>query len=248
VVPDGLYGRVPCAADTVVLPSGSLPPTGPLASWDDQIGVGVSPQEIFALLRRHAVAIAAVVVLVGTLGIYLERRPPGYADSATVAFVAPKNQGGLFGFGQSLLVADQVMTASLSGPQGQEQVRKAGGTAKFSVELVNLSDEEFPNYSDPYATVSVVSQDAGEAEKTYSAVIQVLQEDLAAIQARQGAKPNTWIHMHIIADSPAPGAQAQRGSRDRIFAGLAILGVIAAFMLATFLDRRPIRWRGSRMP
>jgi hypothetical protein len=212
------------------------------------MGVGVSPQEILALVRRHVVAVGAVLVLAAGLGLYLQHRPPGYADSATVAFVAPKNQGGLFGFGQSLLVADQVMTASLSGPQGQEQVRQAGGTAKFSVELVNLSDEEFPNYSDPYATVSVISQDSAVAAKTYSAVLQVLQEDLSAIQARQGAKPNTWIHMHIIADSPAPGPQPQRGSRDRILAGLAILGVIAAFMLATFLDRHPIRWRGSRMP
>jgi hypothetical protein len=201
----------------------------------------VSPQEIIGIGRRHLVAVAVVVVLAAGLFYNFTHRNPGYVDSGVVAFVAPKNDGGLFGYGQSLLAADQVMQARLTGAQGQQEVRQAGGTANFDVELANQNNEEFPSYSDPYATVSTVSNDPAEAARTYAAVIQVLTRNLQEVQAQEGAPAKTWIQLQVISDSPGP--TLQKGSKIRIFAGLAILAVILAFMLAVFLDRHPVRLR-----
>lgn len=193
------------------------------------------------LALRHWVAVAFVFVLTAGLGYHLEFTLPGYVDTATVAFVEPKIEGGLFNNGQSLLVIDALTADSVMSSRGQQQVRNAGGTADYDVALVNFNDEEFPSYSRPYVTVATASDDAADAQHTFSAVMSVLQSDLATLQARQGAKPDTWIQLRMIA---APtGAFPQTGSRMRTLAGLAVLAVIAAFTVATFLERHPFRLR-----
>jgi hypothetical protein len=203
----------------------------------------VSPQEIIGIGRRHLAAVAAVVLVAGGLFWYFTHRNPGYVDTGVVAFVAPKNeQGGLFGYSQSLLAADQVMQARVTGAQGKQQVRQAGGTANFDIALANLNNEEFPSYSNPYATISTVSNDSAVAARTYRAVLQVLTRGLQQLQAQEGAPAKTWIQLHVISESPGP--TLQKGSKVRIFVGLAILAVILAFMIAVFLDRHPVRLRG----
>ena len=200
----------------------------------------MSPLAIVALWRRHLAAVGVVFIVAAGLGYHFKHASPGYIDSATVAFIAPKGTN-LFNPGQNLLVVDELTANSVTSAAGQNQVAKAGGIASYDVALVNLNTEDYPNYSDPYVTVSASSLDPVAAQRTFSAVMQVLQEDLAALQARQGAKPDTWIQTRTI--SGPTGPTAQTGSSKRTLAGLAILAIIAAFMVARLLDRHPIRLR-----
>jgi hypothetical protein len=193
-----------------------------------------------ALVRRHRAAVVAVFVLAVGLFYGLEHAAPIYADNATVAFTAPAGVGS-FNDGTGLIVADALTADSVMSEAGQRQVRAAGGTATYKVALVNLNTEDYPNYSDPYVTVTTTSTDPAAAARTFSAVMGVLRSDLAAMQARQGAKPDTWIQTHII--SAPTGPVAQTGSQKRVMIALAALALIGAFMVSRFLDRHPVRLR-----
>jgi hypothetical protein len=199
----------------------------------------VSPQGIVALTRRHRVGVVTVLVLAACLAYGLEHSAPGYSDSATVAFTAPGAD--LFSHQSGLLVIDALTADSVMSETGHQQVRAAGGTAHYNVALVNLNDEDYPNYSDPYVTVTTTSPSPSAAQRTFSAVMQVLRHDLAAMQEQQAAKPATWIQARTIAAPSGPVAQG--GSRKRTLAALAVLALIATFMTAAFLDRHSIRPR-----
>jgi hypothetical protein len=198
----------------------------------------VSPQQLVALLRRHAIAVSIVFVVAAGLGYHIKHQDPGYTDTATVAFTGP--QGSLFAYGQDLLVMDALATNLVMSEDGQQKVRNAGGTAAYDIALVNLNDEDFPNYSDPYVTVTTSSPDPAAAQATFSAVMQVLQQGVTSLQARQGAPPLSWIGLRTIAST---GPIAQTGSTKRLFAALLALAIIVAFMVAAFLDRHPVRPR-----
>jgi hypothetical protein len=200
----------------------------------------MSPQDIAALLWRHVVAVAVIVVLTMGVAYHLERADPGYADTATIAFTPPDAQG-LFTHVGSLLVIDALTANTVMSTQGQQQVRDAGGTADYNVALVNLNDEDYPDYGEPYVTVTTTSANPGATSSTMSAVVTVLARDLQDLQARQGAQPGAWIGLRSIATASGPVAQA--GSRKRVLAGLAVLALIAAYMVARFLDRHPVRLR-----
>jgi hypothetical protein len=199
----------------------------------------MSPWEITALVRRHATAIAIVLILAAGLAYLFKHADPGYAETATVAFVAPEIQPGTSPFRRSLLVMDELMANSVMSARGQQQIRSAGGTAHYEVAQVNLNNEELPYYAVPYVTVTATSASAAAAGDTFSAVMKVLQDDLATLQAQQGAKPNAWIWLRPIA--PPNGPVAQIGSPTRTLAGLAVLTVIASLLTAKFLDRHPFR-------
>lgn len=201
----------------------------------------MSPRQIAALFRRHLAAVAVVFLVTAGLGYHLKHADPGYTDVATVAFTAPKFQPNLFAYGQSLLVMDELAVSSMTTVHSQQQVRMAGGTAHYDVALVNLNTEDFPNYSDPYLTVTTTSADPVAAQTTFSAVMKVLQHNVAAMQSVQGAKLGTWIGMNTIAAPTGPVAQT--GSAKRSYAGLLLLAIIAAFMISKLLDRYPIRLR-----
>jgi hypothetical protein len=196
----------------------------------------VNPREIVALVRRHAVAVGIVLLLAAGFGYRIKHEDPGYAANATVAFVGPNN--GVV-YGSSLLVIDAVVTDMVMGPRGQQQVRLAGGTAPFDVALVNLNNEEFPYYAVPYVNVTAASSSAAAAGQTFSAVMKVLQEDLATLQIQQGVKPRSLIRLRAIA--PSAGPVSLKGSRIRTFGGVALLAIIASLIIAKFLDRHPFR-------
>ena len=204
----------------------------------------VSPQELMALLRRHAVAVIAVFVLTLGLAYHIHRTKPLYMTTATVSFIAPTTIRNLFGYGDSLLAMDEVMAYSMISPRTQELVRAAGGTASYNVALVNLNNETYPNYSDPYVTVTATSADPAASQDTFTIVMRMLQDSLATQQARQGAPPQTWIRAYPIA--PPSGPVAQSGYPKRTMAAIAVLAIIAAFMVSAFFDRHPYRLRAPR--
>jgi hypothetical protein len=203
----------------------------------------VSLFEMTALFRRHMVAVSAVIILAAGLAYYFKHANPGYADGATVAFTTPVKQGWPFSGSQSLLVIDELATNSVMSAEGQREVQSAGGTASYDVSLVNLYNEEYPNYSVPYVTVTTTSSNPAAAQYSFNIVMKVLQDDLVSLQTRKGVPPDAWIRLRTIA--PATGPLPMRGSSKRTLAALAVLALIASFVVAKFFDRRPIRLRSQ---
>jgi hypothetical protein len=199
----------------------------------------VSLRELAALLRRHVVAAIVILVLAAGLAYHFKHARQPYVDTATVAFVAPGH--GINVFSTSLLAVNQVMATYIMSPLGQQEVRKAGGASDYNVSMVNLYNVQFPAYGVPYSVITASSPDPAEAQRTFTAVTQVLQDNLASRQARQGVNPDERVGMRLIAAPTGPIEPT--GSRKRMIAGLAVLTVVVGFMLLTFLDRHSIRLR-----
>src|SRR5580658_5258764 len=101
-------------------------------------------------MRRHIIAIAMVIVVTACVGYGFKRTPPTYVEGGTVVFTAPKSvafPNVYTSLSGNLTQTAGVMAILVMSPQGQQQVRSAGGTAAFDAELVNLYNLEYPNYS-----------------------------------------------------------------------------------------------------
>jgi hypothetical protein len=202
----------------------------------------VSPPDIVALLRRHLIAVLVVCAVVGGYGYHVIHKNPGYVDAATVGFVGPRAGGSVFSNYRGLLSTEEATAWFMMGPQGEQEVRAAGGTTDYNVALSNSFNEEYPDYSTPYVDVTTTSLDPTAAANTFTAVMKVLTTSLAAQQRREGARSQSEITT-VMAAAPT-GPRSQGGSHKRSLAALAVLMIIAVFLTASLLDRRRPRSRG----
>jgi hypothetical protein len=160
---------------------------------------------------------------------------PGYQEKGVIAFVGSKSSTGLFADENSLLVAQELTDFYMQSAQAKAAVRAAGGSASYTVDLVNLSSQEFPNYGVPYVTVTVNSPSPAVTATTYAAVVHVLSNNLELEQSKSGARSNTLIR--AIAASQPKGPIIQSGSHIRVLAGMALLVLILTVGIVSFLDR-----------
>jgi hypothetical protein len=195
--------------------------------------------ELVALARRHAVAVAMVLVFAAGTAYTFKHATPTYQESATFVLRAP-GTGPYSTFGGTLINTGEVVAEWIMGPQGQQQVHQEGATNAFNVALVNYSNQEFPLYDAPYLTVSASAHDPVTAHRTFTTVTRVLNDYLAARQ--DGAPPEDRITVSVIGDA---SPLMERGSTIRSFAGLLVLTIVAAFLVSRFLDRHPVRLRGQ---
>jgi hypothetical protein len=208
----------------------------------------VSLGELAALARRHAVAVLMVLLLAAATAYSFKHTPPTYQESATVILTAGSQPYGTFG--KSLITTGEVVADWIMGPQGRQQLGLNAADG-FGVALVNYSNQEYPLYAVPYLTVSASAQDPATAHRTFSTVIQIIDEYLQAHQRQAGVARGLRVTTTVIGDT---GPLIQPGSRIRSFAGLAMLTVMAAYLVSSFLDRHPVRpvgplrfqWRDTR--
>lgn len=191
------------------------------------------------MLLRHRVAIAIVALAAGMLSYQLIRENPGYIDSGSVTFTVPQGSVSMFGNTRSLQVVEEVTAWYMMGSQGEQQVGAAGGTAPYNVAMLNLYNEEFPDYSQPYVTITVMSHYPEAAQQTFRAVLSVLRTATAMLQEQVGATPKNEVKATLAAEPSGP--IAQDGSHKRSYAALAMLTIIAMYMVARVLDRRSSR-------
>jgi len=190
------------------------------------------------VLSLRAVAAVVVLFLAAGAGYDIEGAPRAYLDSATVMFSMPSSQtapNAYFRYAPSIITASEAMTQILLSPQAQRQIRAAGGTANVSMALVNLYDEEYPDYGVPLATLTAASPSAANARRTFMISARLLDHILAARQVQAGVRPRDRISAQIVGDT---GPVYQAGSSKRALAGLALLAVIAVPLVWRFFGRR----------
>ena len=199
----------------------------------------MSPLEITALLRRHLIAVAVICVFAAGATYRLTHADPGYQDSGTVAFTAPKAANDMFAYDYDLLVVGELMNWYMGSPAAEQQVHAAGGSGHYDVAMVNLNNQEFPYYKFPYLNITVSSPSSESTQSTFTAAVNVLMKNLAARQASQGVPPKKRITALLASQQPGP--VSQRGSIKRSLIAITILTIIVAIMIASFLDRRKQR-------
>ena len=202
--------------------------------------------EIAALVRRHWV-VAAVVLVVAVAALYtVKKTQPGFQETSTVIFIAPKSNNFPNPYDSDndapLITTGEIVMRQIMSPQTQSLVQAAGGTGSFNVQLVNLYNQEYPDYGVPDITVTTQASSPEAAHNTYVIVTRLITSRLAANQA--GVEPRNRITADVVGDS---GPIIQTGSPKRAYAGLLLLAMIAFFLLAIFLDRHPgLAWRPAR--
>jgi hypothetical protein len=209
------------------------------------MGQGMTIREIAALMRRHLVATAIVLMIAAGVTYGIMTTPPTYSESATVIFSAgPALADSRLSasFTNPLIATEVMMSQTLTSSQAQSQVRAAGGTAAFEFAPYNLYSVQYPDYGEPTATLTVTSPDPAAVQRTFGVVLGILGQRLAAMQAN--VRPRNRVQDSLVGDS---GIAAQPGSSKRMFGGLVVLTVIALFTVANFLDRRRNR-PGARRP
>jgi hypothetical protein len=136
-------------------------------------------------------------------------------------------------FAPSLITSGEAMVQTLMSPSAQRQIGAAGSGASVSLALVNLYNEEYPNYGVPLATLTAASPVAADAHRTFVAAARVLGLLLTARQEQMGVPPRERVSAQILGNS---GPIIQSGSRARVFGGLALLAAIAVGLV----------WNGAR--
>jgi hypothetical protein len=213
----------------------------------------VSPGELVALARRHIAAVVVVSVVAVGVAYSFKHTPPTWEENATIV-LAPPNlvlappYANPYAppFGSSLIITGEVMMKWMAGPQGQQMLSRAGIANSFSVSLINFSDLEYPLYSSPNLTISATGASPVAVHSALAAGTQIFEQGLTSREARANVPPDEQIAMHVIGDS-GPGLAL--GSSKRTYAGLAVLTVIAMYMILNFIDCRPSllrRFRRSR--
>lgn len=191
------------------------------------------------LLRLAAAAV--VLFPVASVGYEIVRTPPTYVESATIEFSLPKSQtapNAYYMFAPSLIMSGEAITQILISPQTQRRIRELNGTARVSLALVNLYNQQFPNYGEPLATLTASSPSAADSRRTFMVAAGLLEQLLKVQQDHAGVPPRNRISAQVIGES---GPIVQAGSPKRVFAGLALLAVMAVSIAWGILDRRAAR-------
>jgi hypothetical protein len=199
--------------------------------------------DIASLMRRHVVAVMVLLVITLGAGLGLEHAQPMYNETSTVGF---KPQSNPFVKAASLLVTSNLVARSMMSPQSTQLVQRAGGNASYRVSMVNLYNLEYPNYSDPYVTVSVTAGNPVDVKNTFTAVMQVMADELNSWQAGQSIRSINQIGLYVL--SGTKGVVPLSGYPTRMLAALLVLAIIAIFFVAKLLDNHPIQVRRLRGP
>jgi hypothetical protein len=229
------------ASATVAQGAGDAPGRGQGKLEERDGALPVNVFEMGALLRRHFVAVLAVLLLAAWIVHDFKATPTVWTDGATAIFNPPAStrypnpyESG----GGSIITASGIIATYVNGSEGQKLVTAAGGTMPYDVELINSYNQDYPDYSAPAVNVSVTGTDLGSVMRTYAAVIKVIYAQVNARQAAAKAPKVDRIKVQLVGN---PGPLAQPGSSKRTLGGLMLLTLVGIFAVAIFFERHPIR-------
>jgi hypothetical protein len=201
----------------------------------------VSLPAIGALLRRHFIAVLAILIIAAGVDYSLKHAAPSFMETQTLVFVPPRSgahPNPLSAIGGSLLQTAGVIAVQAMNHQEQQQVLRAGGTASYDVELINSYNLQYPNFSNAYLTVTTTATDPAAVHRTFVIINRLLTDQFTAQQVRDNVAPNNRITIIQTGDT---GPLIEQGSPKRVLIGLIILTLVAIFGVAMFLERHPVR-------
>jgi hypothetical protein len=178
--------------------------------------------------RLRLALVLATLLLAAGAGHEIEVSRPVYLESATVEFFLPKTLNApkdYYIFAPALITNSNVIVQILNSPSAQRRIGAAGRGTSVSLALVNLYNQEYPNYGVPFATLTAASPVAAHTRRTFASAARMLVLVLAARQEQARVPPRDRISAQILGDS---GPIIQTGSRARVFGGLVLLAAIAA--------------------
>ena len=146
--------------------------------------------------RLRLTLVVATLLLAAGAGYDIKISPHMYLESATVELSLPETQNApnaYYMFAPSLIASGEVMVQILMSPSAQRQIGAADRGASVSLALVNLYNEEYPDYGVPLATLTAASPTAADAHFTFVAAAHVLRVLLAARQRQMGVPPRGRI-------------------------------------------------------
>jgi hypothetical protein len=185
-----------------------------------------------AAIRWKTIPVAAVLIVAAGAVYDVRTTPPPYADGATVIFSAASRLAqsvGVPNFDQSLIVTEVMLAETMSG-----HVRAPAGTTELQALPCNISDLEYPDYSEQCATLTATAPGPGAARQALSLAYRLLRVRLAKLQAASGVVPRNRIRTYLVGIS---GPLPQRGSKARVLAGLALLTLIGILTVSRFVTR-----------
>jgi hypothetical protein len=173
----------------------------------------------------------------------IKTTPPTYEEGATIVFMLP-GANPYSTLGSQLIPVTNLMTATITSTKYLGEIRAAGGTAASNIAMVNLYNEQFPQYGVPYVSISSESSDPAAVGRTFDIIVETLRNLLSSRQTQAGVPQWGRVSIRVVGDS---GVRARGGSHIRVLFGLAVLTLMALFMVVTFLDRhRPRRAPSKR--
>src|ERR1700691_4758719 len=105
----------------------------------------------------HRLARITVITLAGivaaTAGLAILRSRPVYTETAIVIFTLPSTSPVETYGGQvnSLIATGSVVSQVVMGPQIAARIKKAGGVASYDLAMVNLYNDDYPDFGYPEA-------------------------------------------------------------------------------------------------
>ncbi|MGI8448871.1 MAG: hypothetical protein ACR2MP_17180 [Streptosporangiaceae bacterium] len=185
-----------------------------------------------AAKRRKAITVLAVLIVAAGAVHDVRTTPPLYADGATVVFSAANRLAqsvGVPNFDHSLIVTEVMLAQTMTG-----HVRTPAGTTELQALPCNISDLEYPDYSEQCATLTTTAPGAAAARQALSLAYHLLSFRLAKLQAASGVVPRNRIRTYLVGVS---GPLPQQGSKARVLAGLALLTLIGVLTVSRFVTR-----------
>jgi len=184
--------------------------------------------------------LASIFILVLTCyaSTVIVRTPPVYVESATVLFAAPPrvNSAALYTRqAVSLISTGTAVRQVLMSSRTRGRISAAGGGSNYDFELVNLYNQDYPDFGYPEATLTVSSPRPGSTERTYQLARRAMLGILARSQRRSGAPRGDRIVAHI---ADVSGVVEQSGSAKRALAGLLVVAGVVERTVAGTLNRR----------
>ncbi len=185
----------------------------------------------------RVIAVILIGILAATAGGVIALTRPIYTESATVIFALPRQYSPAASYtwqAQSLISTGSVVSQVVMSPEIASRIRTAGGTASYKLALVNLYNQDYPDYSYPEATLTVTSQSAVSTRHTFLISKKILTDVLADRQGQAGAPVGDRIVANVTDDS---GPKAEVGSLKRSLAGLVLLTLVCGSTAWSILSR-----------
>jgi hypothetical protein len=182
----------------------------------------------YGLVMHHWPRLIAIVVtgiVAAAVGAVILRTDPVYTETAAVLFTFPsRNPVETYSWrADSLIATGSIVSQVVMGPQISARIRKAGGTASYHLAMVNLYNDDYPEYGYPEALLTVSSASAASTHHTFVIARRMLAAVLASSQRQAGARPGRRIAASVTGDS---GPVAESGSRKGALAGLLLLALV----------------------